>query len=368
MTANTAKKEPAQGNDRTVFVPKGHSGNLMSIGEALEAAYREANVSAPSPITEKRRWRSVPDREITWDHAFFGSVTIQVSKFQMGKVEEEGVFSWAPVFVKDARPDFLVLHFNAKLKPGVRLVHVKGDEPTEVTRTKIPSLYVNVKWHQDAAGDWIPTSRQTDRDNIDLIFLQTDGTFIQIQISVTSRDGRFWLGVQEFYCGQVVRTTQLRASAIDRRSIVIGGHAALVAPLYPENAYPGPGSDYVGRLGKESGKKLVWEAVNANACMPLSRAKPAKWEPRYKALTPEMVTQGYHRACVLFFNLVLGWGIAVCEDGGTCLVHFKFIINAGGEQVLSRGEFPRLQPMAYVALKWMTDEDGKRSATVIRAL
>jgi hypothetical protein len=210
-----------------VFVPKSlraEGSNMMSLGSALAEALGESNPStgtrstASKPVEEKRAWSSSQDREIRWEHSLFGSLQIQIDQFSIGKVKEESTNSWAQVYFLFDKPSRVLFRFQGALAQGVRLFRVQGAQVTEVTTGKIPCLQVGIQWGVDGNKDVARTS-STERDSINFVFLAGDGKFVEIQVSLTSRCKRFWLGVQEVYCGQVVRTTSAKADQIELTNI-----------------------------------------------------------------------------------------------------------------------------------------------------
>jgi hypothetical protein len=66
---------------------------------------------------------------------------------------------------------------------------------------------------------------------------------------------------------------------------------------------------------------------------------------------------------------VVGFGFLFCEDGLSCLAHFKQIEDYAGRPVW-RGAlvFPNVTPMRAVAVKYETQPDGKRKATAVRPI
>lgn len=234
-----------------------------------------------------------------------------------------------------------------------------------MTDVQLPTFRINVDWNE-GRGHNMPQTRAKFQDNFDLIWLQPDGTFVQLEISVSTRKGKFWLVVQEVYGGQVVRTTQAKVEKLGVQSVKANGHVAFVAPLFPQNAFPG--SDYLKNFGTMGAAKVVQYALDHKASVALSECSVAKWEPSVTVLPDAMKNNGWKTATVLWFNLVIGWGFALCEDGKPCFVHFSNILDETGRPVASKGEFPMLKPMTGVALKWSDGPDGKRKATAIRVL
>ena len=83
-------------------------------------------------------------------------------------------------------------------------------------------------------------------------------------------------------------------------------------------------------------------------------------------MTPE-APKGWQVATVLRFNLVIGWGFVRLADGQNCFAHFNALIDEQGRTIASKGQFPFLEPMQQVTLRFREGDKGLQ-ATAVRLL
>ncbi|MDO8482407.1 MAG: hypothetical protein Q7S86_01150 [bacterium] len=332
--------------------------------EALEEAISGEPIGTRATLRAQNQEWAAAGQTVEWNFPSFGNLKIEVQGFRLGTVQKNHLSMRVPILLNNREPAVIPFLFTKTVVNGVRLLHAQGGKVTDVTDGRVPTLRINVGW-DDGKGYNIPSTRAKEQDNFDLVWLQPDGTFVQLEISVSTRKGKFWLAVQEVYGGQVVRTTQAKADRLGVQNVKLNGHVAFVAPLFPVNAYPG--ADYL-RNFKNMGSKVVEYAINRGTSSTLSTCSVAKWEPPTTVLPEAMKQNGWKTAAVLWFNLVIGWGFALCEDGKPCFVHFSNILDETGRPVASKGEFPMLKPMTGIALKWSDGPGDKRKAMAIRVL
>lgn len=345
-------------------VGKGDPGTVnkrfqMTLEQALTAAYEDAGLTIPDPPKPEHRWAVRPGQSMTWGSRFFGTAAVEIQTHKLGEVTERGINCWAPIELV-GRPNWINFRVMVKLAEGVKCLFTKeGVIVRDVTDpTSEPPLFnVQVDWFEG-----VPHTRR-EGDNIDLLLLDNEGTFVQLEIGVVSRNGRFYLTFQEMYAGQVARTTAAKAAQISAKTVTVGDHVGLVAPLYEENNYPG--ADFLATRGMVHG--VVKYAIELGRSKTFSQCKIPKWESVPVTLPEKMASKGWQTATCLWYNLILGWGFAQLGDGSSCFVHMANIIDDAGRTVMSKGEFPVLEPMKMIAIKYK-DESGKRKATAIRTL
>ena len=294
--------------------------------------------------SRRRKWGVSENRTvIDWSNEILGNLRIDTRKFEIGDIKQVGPNSWAPINLKHDTPTTIRLDVAHEVHDDVFVIRAQGGEISDVSYG-IPSFDINVEWTNGK-----PHTREKDKDNFDLVFLKENGLFIQLQISIVTRNSRFWLCVQEIWGGAIVKDD--------------GKFAVL--PLYSENAYPG--ADYLSTF-KNMGPKVIEFAVEHCKLEPAEAANVQKWDPAWNGPLPDqMKKNGWIRATPTFFNLVIGWGFVLCEDGKSCFVHFNNIVDENGRSIASKGELPVLQPMTCVALKYKEGEKG-RQATAVRVL
>jgi len=332
--------------------------------EALRDAMSKAGITVVKPRST-RKWGHAA-RVIQWEHELFGSVSINTKNFQLGNTEQEGPNTWARVYTDEKQPETIEMQFITSLKEDVCLLHASAGELEDCTDHDIPFFNVRVDWTEEK-GTPIPHTRQRDRDNFDLVFLLPEGIFLQLQISLVTRKGDFWVCVQEVWAGQIAELSPGEAVDASANTHPVGERFGMVVPLYAENAYPG--ADYL-KTFKNMGPKVIDFAFENGAFVPLANAVAAQWEPEWPENIPEnLAKNGWSKAVVLFFNLVTGFGRVLCEDGETCFVHFVTIQDNTGVPMVSKGHYPVLQPMSGIYLKYraVAGKQDPRQATVARA-
>ncbi len=335
------------------------------------------NTTARRQWVSRRKWgHSRTRRMVSWEHELFGSVQITSSNFSLdSSTRQEGPNTWSRLYAPKGRPENIQLDFTGYLKSDVCLLHAAGGLVTDMgTRNtfppfEVPITYVGEENHM--------RTREKDRDNIDLVFLKLDGSFVELQVSVVMRRDLPYLCVQEIYGGQVAATTPEIAEELGIANHKADNDTALIViPLYDECAFPdhedvGIYRNYL-KIFPKMGPKVLDFAYKRKAVAGLAACTPAYWQPQWPELTERQTKNGWVSGVVTFYNLVIGWGFAICrvKDGenGTTIpvfVHFSSILDKTGKPVMSNDELPVLQPMTGVILKYK-EEGGKRRATAVQ--
>lgn len=326
----------------------------------LKAAYEESGAKLPEDADLKTRYREwgykKDEGEVLWQNPDFGRLSIQVMNCSVIDVEQ-GMTNIRGKLLTPPRPKQITLWMFAKEAEDVEILHFGAGEMTNCTATPVPALTVPIQWK-----DQHPHTRERGKDNIDLVFLRKDGTFMQLQVSVTTRRGYFWISVQEIYQGQIVRTVQAKAKDLGLTFHQFSQHTGLVVPARSEDAFPE--SDYL-KVFPEMGPQLVEFAIGNDRSQQLHACIIADWIPIPGFLTQSAETDGFKICHITYFNLVCGLGNAVCADGKLCFIHFNQIVDRQGQRI-ANGDFPALEPGQPVAVKWGNGPDGRRKATEVR--
>jgi len=311
----------------------------------------------PESPEQTRVWsRGFEKKSLVWTHGLFGALSIGSDK-ELGDVVGNGPNACSHLYLF-SRPSSLRFEINVRAEDGVRILHAKAGEVTDVTVDSVPEFEVPINWDHSAG---IPHTRVKDMDNLDVVFLAKGGEFVQLQVSLVTRKKRFWVCVQEIYSGQVVRTTLAKAQELDVTSHKVGAHAGLIVPLYAENAYPG--ADYL-KSNPRMGPTVIERAIGWGAVVPMSECVVAEWKPEQFELPEAMAKVGYVKAVVTWFNLVIGYGFVTLESGQSVYVHFNDVVDEKGQRIAEEGECPMLQAMRGVAIKYQSGPKPK--ATAIR--
>lgn len=325
-------------------------------------------VTKVADVKGNRVWmtgRSRRENAISWNHGI-GVVTTSVRGQWLGRIESMAGFTWAEIKVQQgSRPTSITVDFAINLESGIIPFFCKGGEVIDCADGRIPSLIVPVKWRQFGSDrKWAPHTRVQDQDNIDLVLRNQGGDFIDLQISVVTRGGRFFLSIQELSSGTVVRLLEGLA-ATDYREVVVGDGRFITVPLLEEHAYPG--ADWLRSIMPRSGPAFIAIAAEDKAFLAVTDLEVAEWiDVAYPA------EANWVGARVLWFNPLIG-GKVLCADGVTAFVPLRVIPIIGTESdpkptlAMQAGEFAPLLP-AQMALVQFEEAPKGRSVTAIRPI
>ncbi len=326
-----------------------------------------------SPVDQQVFVQDRLKKQVTWKSQLFGELQVAVEEsYGLGNSQQVDRFTLvAPIFLSGNPEQF---DFNLTILGGKKVKVFTSQNSPVVERVSGDEIKVSfpVEWRDGHRGQKMPSTVQGFRD-IDVLFLDTDGNgdgrkgaFIQVEVSIATRNGQFWLCLQQVFAGQVVSTTEARAKEVELTAVRVGNHYGAAVPLFSENAYPG--MNFFGPFGYLA-QSFVMAAIECGAYVPNSRCVVAKWRPEDREIPEALRASGWTRAWVSWFNPVVGFGFLFCEDGLSCLAHFKQIEDYAGRPVW-RGAlvFPNVTPMRAVAVKYETQPDGKRKATAVRPI
>ncbi|MCH7828705.1 hypothetical protein IH982_02430 [Patescibacteria group bacterium] len=209
------------------------------------------------------------------------------------------------------RPDVIDIRVRAKGN-GITPIAIYGGQPFEYAEDMEFLLQVPVQWKQQG-NVWVPHTRERGKDNVDIILLDSNLRFKDVQVSLLSRKGRFYVVVQEVYAGWIR---------------VVEDEVRFV-PSNPIYAYPD--ADYR-ETWRGMGNVLATMARVVNGVLdtmggtPLEEPTPAVWEPK------EVPNQdGWKRGHVLFFNPITNTGRLLGEDGITYHLFGNDLVGVQGE-------------------------------------
>lgn len=349
---------------------------MRDLEQALDAIHREAGEDLVAPPVDRQTFgMDSVTHEVSWKRKLFGAVTIAVDEFGMGGAQQLDRFTMVvPIFLNDRTPDAVTFSFKMELADGVHLFHAQNGPATDCTDGKVPKFSIPVTWTNSGRRD-VPSTVSKIGDDIDLVFLDTKGNgdgrtgaFIQLEISLSTRHGQFFLAVQEVYAGQVVRTTAANAKRAKLDTVPVGSHLGSVVPLFPENAYPGV--NFFENFKYLAGQ-LVTAAIECGASVPLSKCVIARWDPQGKRLPASLkhIGEGWEVATVMWFNAVIGGGFVYVHSlRKVCFVHFKQIQDALGRPIWKgKLTFPMLTPMRAVWVRYEQGDKGLK-ATAVRSI
>jgi len=343
----------------------------------MAAALTAAGVSAPRAAQKNgghsRRPRSSARslNAMFWEHEDVGSLVIQASNFDIGPVQSEGPFSWAPIPTGTKKPDWLAIAFQSNLKPGVFVYTRHNDKPSGQQPVQlheegaIPSFKVNVAWDV-VDGQRVAYTRKTDMDNIDIFFTLEDGTFLNLQVAVLYRNGVFYLSVHEVGAYQVVRIPP--DLEYNRRTLQVGDGRYALATLQEEQAFPG--ADFLKTMGK-MGEELIQHIVkDEESKVPYVEAVPCpNWNPpEMPSVTPVERRDGWMGGIAKFCNPIISLAVIVCADGTERMSNLSLIQDDDGESMLEKGKFPILLPRQSVLVKIGTTQVRGMTTKIITAV
>ena len=203
--------------------------------------------------------------------------------------------TYAPVFLNADRPREIALKITVPdsflSDPNVMVLVVSRGKAGKLEKSHSHFLLrVPVLWDGE-----VPHTRVKGQDNVDFIFLGRDGSFRDMQVSLSNNKAHFFANIQRVYSGWVVRTRGAR----------IGERRFTFAPSQPEHAYPG--CDY-GQVFEDMAEELVDWAIDSGSSVQLSRVKPANWVSPDLSALENGKGKKWQRAEVFFWNAV--WALA----------------------------------------------------------
>ena len=169
------------------------------------------------------------------------------------------------------------------------------------------ALTVPVEWR-----DGIPHTRRRGQDNADFILMEEGGHFVNLQVGIVTRAGRFSLTCQEIWRGWLLEDGSFVPSAWK---------------------YNYPGSDYAGMWAGTA--QTIQDMVQELGLFLYSRGEVQvpDWDPTFP---PNQ--ESWKSGVVLYFNAVTGTGLVRGEDGEDYFIHFSRILGSEGLPVLAMGQ------------------------------
>jgi hypothetical protein len=235
--------------------------------------------------------------------------------------------SYAPVTCPMRSPSFGLKFKVEEDKDGVAfVVRDDGEEPRAIG-PEWQTLNVPVQW-----DDGTPKTRFRGLDNRNIVILRPDGWFVNVEVSLFTRRGKFFLGAQRVYEGQVARTR--------------GEKNRVVIKLLPRRAiHAYPGSDFT-QVWSTFAETLMAKAKAEKASVQKCKAFDPTWRP---PAFPKPNGGGWIAGVVRYFNLLTGTGELEGPDGMRYFVHFKSLLPAEGSMEVP--EVPTLTPMTIALFR-----------------
>jgi hypothetical protein len=300
-------------------------------------------------------------QEVSWQNSLFGKVTIGLKDFVCGqKIQRDPYTMVVPINFCGQRPDSVTFTVKAELEKGIRLYRSQMSAVTDVTEGQQADATFPITWKNIGKGLTAAQTVKGKRD-MDLVFLDVGGVvdgrkgaFLVLEVGIANRGTTLFLCFQsKVYAGQVVTTTLMNAQAFELTPVKTEGRVVSVVPLMPECA--APGTNFFKNF-EHLASSFMQEAVRQGAWVQLYRCVVPKWTPERKALTDDLIKDGWSGANVGWFNNVTGYGFLVDDDGKSVFAHFYNI--EGPEGPVWKKQFPSLPPFARVAIKPGLDREN----------
>lgn len=229
------------------------------------------------------------------------------------------------------RPDSVTLRIGAKGN-GVSPIAIQAGIPHEYANDLAYDLTVPVS-RKIVNNVWVPHTRVQNQDNVDIIVVDGNLYFEDIQVSLLTRKGRFYIAVQRVYAGWM-RIVEDEVHFVPSDSV-----------------YAYPGADYRGTW-KNMGQVLatmtrVTHAVLETLGGRLPDVASATWQPK-----EVQKLGGWSRGHLLFFNPITNYGHLLGEDGNKYFVYGNNLVDV-------RGPVHLLEPMAPVYYRPGQQDEGK---------
>lgn len=318
-----------------------------------------------------RRARGTTDSTITWKYSDeIGSVSVTPKGYTLGKTfEKQGYYFARLQMPSNAQPTKIDLEFSSNLAEGAVALASQAGNLVQCGTQPIPTLSVPIHWLRTGekflngqvvpapkgtkdTGIRAPHTRQRGKDNVDIVLLLPDGTFVDLQVSLVTFGGNFWLCIQEIWVGQTVQVPDIQSYQMPFKTVEVDGRHYFVAPVWAEYAYPG--ADFL-KVMSEMGPKLVRMTVEAGRYLVPDADGINLPEWRVEVEKPA----GWPSAgVVLYYNPMNGARI-LGSDGEEYFAHLRVIPNLHGDNAIDEGSFPILYPMQPVAFRWKEPDTGK---------
>ncbi len=326
---------------------------------------------------KKGRWgtSSVPNM-IEWEHPEIGAIQIELKPLRFGEhVYQDGPNTWRRIRMGDHRPSSLTLECIYNPNSDVEFLYGLGQQLFDIAKQMPKPFEVPITWTPGSKPDdhETPSLPHDATEDFQIFGInRTNGFLVHLDVSIVSRNGSFWVTVQEVLGARIVWHSS-EIDLTDYSSIEIGDRSYSLVPVYDENCYPG--NDPVAsieRSYKGRSRHLLRLAAGFNAAIPAEECDPGMWQPQWPAEVPdELKKKGYQSMIIQWFNLTIGWGWGVLENGRPVHVHFKQIQDENGNFVAQQGDFPVVQPgKPYYAKLLKKDpkqsDDGKEKSTAVR--
>lgn len=214
--------------------------------------------------------------------------------------------------------------FKVHAKPEAIRVYIKADDPFvnafTIYQTKAEKLEgeylleVPVTYNGN-----VPFTRQKGKDNVDVILLRDDCYLKDLQVSVTSRKGSFYLNVQKIWSGALAVSEEQDAGVA-------------ICEFVPDEAvFNYPGANYA-NIWRGMAEEILRVAKDLELKLPkASELRRPRWEAA--RLAPQ---KDWYDGTVNYYNMVTGTG-QIYRRGETFFVHFSSIQNSGPQGLLNPG-------------------------------
>ena len=301
---------------------------------------------------------------ISWSHPNVGTVAMATQDFWLGKTSDLDGYYWAGIKVGDRRPAYLVVTFTHSLQEGIIPFFCQAGQVVDCGDGPVPELRVPITWQwQERGGFWVPSTRVKDQDNADLVFRDSKGHFINLQVAIVSRAGAFYLSVQEVGSGQIVRLPK-ECEQTGYKEVEVAGQRYAVVPLLYEHAYPG--ADWLRSVMPRSGPRLIEIAVKDATYTLAEDVELSEWdEDRFQF----PMEAGWTGAIVLWFNPLIGARV-LCPDDVEAFVPLGAIPVKGTEKdgipmlAMKAGEYALVLPGQPVLVKIEEGDKGRYAKAI----
>ena len=247
-------------------------------------------------------------------------VKVEIANHGLGEIfKPHHSMGWSLIFRSKERPEWMTLVIQPHAEKDVSVFFVQGGKSQRAEEWGGKYiLRVPVEWKWDGK-DEMPHTRVRGQDNVDVIFLKSDGSFIDVQVGIVTHSCSFYLTIQQVYEGVVTRT----------RGVKVGEVRYTFVPTQHMHAYPGASYEAIwGPMAEELGRVAKEEEASKQK----SRVRSAEW------ITPAVPSlEGWSRAEVLYWNLITRTcRIRDLDSGQIYFVHWsKVLMNDIGISLVS---------------------------------